>query len=72
MNKNMKEKFDKFEKRKARRPFGDNTRHLDATHMRFIDRASYEEVEAEYALIQQKKSRLSAKERDIITKIFEE
>lgn len=43
---------------------------VDTTHLRFVDVATTKELRNEYQLIKQKKSKLSRKQRDIITQMF--
>lgn len=43
---------------------------VDTTHLRFVDVATLKQLRDEYQLIKQKKSKLSRKQRDIITQMF--
>lgn len=67
--KNFDKNFENFKRRKPKPRFGDK---LDYTGMRFVDSATKELILTEYSLIKEKKSKLSSKERGIITKLVEE
>lgn len=60
-------KKEQFIRREPKPRIGDK---VDTTHIRFVDTATSSQLRAEMQLIREKKSKLCAKERKIISEMF--